>query len=139
MTDGEQRSEEVRRSPDADHPLLAAIEPIAKLVGGEIIPAADIGNGDVPLEWEGETIAGFRLAPMQTALDRLVTSVERELGNKLSDLDRVQKQVAVRLLDDKGAFLLRKSIDDVADLMGVSRITIYNYLNTIRDSSRNQS
>lgn len=28
--------------------------------------------------------------------------------------------------------MLRKSIEDVADSMGVSRITIYNYLNTIR-------
>lgn len=120
------------QGPEREHPLLAAIEPIARLVGGEIIAAAEIGNGDVPLEWEGETIAGFRLAPMQTALDRLVAAVEHELGGKLSDLDRVQKQVAVRLLDEKGAFLLRKSIDEVADSMGVSRITIYNYLNAIR-------
>ena len=89
----------------------------------------------MPVEWQGETIAGFRLAPMQTALDRLVAGVERELGAKLADLDRVQKQVAIRRLDEKGAFLLRKSIEDVADSMGVSRITIYNYLNTIRSDA----
>ncbi len=117
---------------DREHPLLAALAPVVELVGGEIIPPEEISNGDVPLEWEGETIAGFRLAPMQTALDRLVAAVEHELGGKLFDLDRVQKQVAVRLLDEKGAFMLRKSIEDVADSMGVSRITIYNYLNTIR-------
>jgi predicted transcriptional regulator YheO len=45
----------------------------------------------------------------------------------------VGKQVAVRLLDEQGAFLLRKSIEYVADAMGVSRITIYNYLNAIKD------
>lgn len=118
----------------AEHPLLAALRPVAELVGGEIIDAADIGNGDVPLEWEGKVIAGFRIPPMQTALERLVTSVEHELGGKLSDLDRVEKQVAVRLLDEKGAFMLRKSIEDVADSLGVSRITVYNYLNTIRAS-----
>ena len=117
---------------DSSHPLLAALAPIAELVDGEIIGPDAISDGDVPLQWEGATIAGFRIPPMQTALDRLVTSVERELGSPLSQLDRVQKQVAVRLLDEKGAFMLRKSIDDIADLMGVSRITIYNYLNTIR-------
>lgn len=118
---------------DLSHPLLRALSPVAELVGGEIVAPGEISNGDVPLEWEGETIAGFRMAPMQTALDRLVTSVEHELGGGLADLGRVQKQVAIRLLDEKGAFLLRKSIDDVADAMGVSRITVYNYLNTIRD------
>ena len=115
-----------------DHPLLQAVAPIAELVGGELIPPEEITDGDVSLVWEGHLVAGFRLSPMHTALDRLVTSVEHEMGAKLADLDRVQKQVAVRLLDEKGAFLLRKSIEDVADLMGVSRITIYNYLNTIR-------
>ena len=112
--------------------MLEALAPIADVVGGEIVPPQAIADGDVPVQWEGETIAGFRIAPMQTALDRLVASVEHELGSKLSSLDRVEKQVAVRLLDEKGAFLLRKSIEDVADSMGVSRITVYNYLNTIR-------
>ncbi len=117
-----------------DHPLLEALRPVADVVGGEIVSVDEMANGDVPLVWKGETIAGFRIAPMQTALDRLVSSVEHELGSELANLDRVQKQVAVRLLDEKGAFLLRKSIEDVADLMGVSRITVYNYLNTIRAS-----
>ena len=121
-------------SAESDHPLLAALAPIVDLVGAEIVPADDIGEGDVPLEWEGEVLAGFRISSMHTALDRLVASVERELGSELADLDRVQKQIAIRRLDEKGAFLLRKSIDEVADLMGVSRITIYNYLNTIRES-----
>jgi predicted transcriptional regulator YheO len=37
----------------------------------------------------------------------------------------------VRLLDERGAFQLRKSIEDVADALGVSRITVYNYLNAV--------
>jgi hypothetical protein len=115
-----------------DHPLLTALAPVAELIGGEIVAPDEMANGDVALEWEGKTIAGFRIPPMQTALDRLVATVEHEMGAKLGDLDRVEKQVAVRILDEKGAFLLRKAIEDVADMMGVSRITIYNYLNSIR-------
>ena len=117
---------------DPAHPLLKALAPVAEVVGGEIVPPGDLTEGDVPLVWEGETIAGFRVLALQSALERLVAAVELELGASLADLDREQKQVAVRMLDDKGAFLLRKSIEDVADAMGVSRITIYNYLNNIR-------
>jgi predicted transcriptional regulator YheO len=33
------------------------------------------------------------------------------------------------LLDDRGAFQLRRSVEEVADALGVSRFTVYNYLN----------
>jgi predicted transcriptional regulator YheO len=59
--------------------------------------------------------------------------VETTLGAPLPDLTREEKQAAVRMLDQQGAFLLRRSIDEVAGAMGVSRITIYNYLNAIRE------
>jgi predicted transcriptional regulator YheO len=37
----------------------------------------------------------------------------------------------VKLLDQRGAFTLRRAVEDVADAMGVSRITVYNYLNAL--------
>jgi len=64
-------------------------------------------------------------------LARLIDSVEREMGQQLPDMNREQKQLAIRLLDDRGAFTLRRAVEDVADAMGVSRITVYNYLNAI--------
>jgi predicted transcriptional regulator YheO len=62
----------------------------------------------------------------------MIRQVEQSLGGDLADLPRHEKQTAVRMLDDGGAFLLRRSIEEVAAAMGVSRITIYNYLNAIR-------
>ena len=35
------------------------------------------------------------------------------------------------MLDERGAFILRRAVEDIADVMGVSRITVYNYLNAI--------
>ena len=69
---------------------------------------------------------------LRNALDRIIWSIEIEMGARLEELDRSEKQAAVRLLDESGAFLLRRSIEDVAERMGVSRITIYNYLNAMR-------
>ena len=66
------------------------------------------------------------------ALGRMIEQVEDELGARLPDLSREGKQRAVRLLDERGAFLLRRAVEDVADALGVSRITVYNYLNAIR-------
>jgi predicted transcriptional regulator YheO len=70
---------------------------------------------------------------LQGALGRLIEGVERELGAPLGQLERENKQRAVRLLEDRGAFVLRRSVEDVADALGVSRITVYNYLNAMRD------
>lgn len=69
---------------------------------------------------------------LHDALSRIVSNIEAEMGAPLEGLSRADKQAAVRLLDESGAFLLKRSIEDVAERMGVSRITIYNYLNAIR-------
>lgn len=86
-------------------------------------------SGDIPLVWEGKTVGALRPPGVHHALDRLVVAVEEELGGPLGGLSREDKQLAVRLLDERGAFQLRKSVEDVADAMGVSRFTVYNYLN----------
>jgi predicted transcriptional regulator YheO len=41
------------------------------------------------------------------------------------------KSIAIRLFNQPGAFTLRRAVEDVADAMGVSRITVYNYLNAL--------
>ncbi|MDA2974837.1 MAG: helix-turn-helix domain-containing protein [Actinomycetota bacterium] len=98
----------------------------ARIVGQDAIEPADL-----PIIWEGVTIAGVRVPPLHGALDRLIESVENELGGPLPSLSREDKQRAVRLLDERGAFTLRRAVEDLADAMGVSRITVYNYLNAI--------
>ena len=113
------------------HPLLAAVKPILDAVGAHLVSVEDARISDVALEWEGEIIAAVRLPLLQGALDRLITQVERELGAPLTSLSRSDKQIAVRMLDQRGAFTLRRAVEDVADATGVSRITVYNYLNAL--------
>ena len=111
--------------------FLDAIDPLLKAIGAEAIPPADATDSDVILYWNGEATAAVRLDFSGTTAAQ-VRSVEEELGSPLSELTRSQKQAAIRILDERGAFALRKAIEDIADAMGVSRITIYNYLNAIR-------
>ncbi|MEM8621041.1 MAG: helix-turn-helix domain-containing protein [Actinomycetota bacterium] len=113
------------------HPLVSAVQPVVDAVGATIVPPDQCEGSDVPLVWGGETIGAVRLPRLHGALDRLIDAVETELGGRLPELSREDKQRAVRLLDERGAFTLRRSVEDVADAMGVSRITVYNYLNAI--------
>lgn len=117
---------------DAGEELFTAMGPLLDAIGGEPIATEAIEQGDIPVEWRGEVVGAVRLPPLSDSLDILIARIESELGAPLNELDRVGKQIALRHLDEQGAFLLRKSIESVADTMGVSRITIYNYLNAIR-------
>ena len=112
-------------------PFLAALRPVAKALGASIVPPARMRGSDIPLEWGGAVVGALRLPDLQGELKRMIARVERELGGPLGGLSREDKQRAVKLLEERGAFALRKSIEDIADAMGVSRITVYNYLNAV--------
>jgi hypothetical protein len=110
------------------HPLLDALRPVAEALDATIVPKARLEDGDIELRWEGKVVGGIRL-PEPGGLTVHVAAVERELGQSLADCDRDGKQRAVKLLAERGAFRLRKSVEEVAALLGVSRFTVYNYLN----------
>ena len=113
------------------HPLVLAVRPVAEALGATVLPVGQREPSDIPLIWEGVVIAVVRPAPLHGALNRLIESVEREFGSRLAELGREDKQRAIRMLDERGAFTLRRAVEDVSDSMGVSRITVYNYLNAI--------
>lgn len=117
--------------------LAVEVGPFSTEVRGPLGPAADavrdvivaaIEHGATRIQFH---VSGAANEDLHGALERLVSGVERELGAPLAELPREAKQAAVRMLNERGAFLLRRSVEDVAELMGVSRITIYNYLNAI--------
>lgn len=102
---------------------------MADALGAALVPASRVAAGDVPLRWEGELVGGLRLPGVHGTLDRMIAAVEAQLGAPLADLSREDKQRAVSLLDERGAFQLRKAVEEVADALSVSRFTVYNYLN----------
>lgn len=124
------------RLPREWQPLLRAIRPLIEACGATLVDqqgtvllgAGARGSREVPLMWEGRLIGIVHLPDLHDALDRLVADVEEQLGGPLRDLGREEKQRAVKMLDERGAFTLRKAVEDVADALGVSRFTVYNYL-----------
>ncbi|MER6911918.1 helix-turn-helix domain-containing protein [Streptomyces sp. NPDC000594] len=113
----------------AEHPLARAVRPLVDALGAEPLTPDRAGPDDVVLHWEGERVMAVRLPPLSGSLDRILAALERSHGMPLSALDRRAKQVVVRTLEARGAFAVRHGVETVAGALGVSRFTIYNYLN----------
>jgi hypothetical protein len=130
------------------HPLLVAVVPLVTAVGAALYDAAQthlagppLTEGqDVPLLYEGHPVGTVRVPPptpvppLQHALERLLQEAAATHGGPLDALDRTDKQRVVADLDARGAFVLRKAVEDVADALGVSRFTVYNYLARSQDA-----
>ncbi|WP_446040270.1 helix-turn-helix domain-containing protein [Streptomyces sp. SID1121] len=112
-----------------DHPLVAAVKPLVDAMGGELMAAAEAEPDDVVLAWEGEEVLAVRLPQLSESLDHILAALERRHGMPLAELDRKSKQSVVRILEARGAFSVRHGVETVASALGVSRFTVYNYLN----------
>ena len=125
----------------ADHDLPVELGPFASTVTGGVDVMADAIAAMIRAAMtNGATSVQLRVAAspekipipsIRDALDDILRMAERETGTVASKWTRAEKQRVVRMLDDRGAFLLRGAVDDIARIMGVSRITIYNYLNAL--------
>ncbi|WP_405621019.1 helix-turn-helix domain-containing protein [Streptomyces sp. NBC_00076] len=109
--------------------FIGAVKPLVDAMGGEILAPDEAGPDDVVLSWEGAEVVAVRLPQLADSLDHILAALERKKGKPLADLDRKAKQEVVRMLEVRGAFSVRHGVETVAGALGVSRFTVYNYLN----------
>ena len=117
-----------------DAPFVAAVKPLVDAMGGVMLRPDEAGPDDVVLSWEGVDVVAVRLPQLADSLDRILAALERREGRPLADLDRKAKQEIVRSLEARGAFSVRHGVETVANALGVSRFTVYNYLNREKGS-----
>lgn len=113
----------------AGHPFVEAVRPLVDALGGVLVPPDQARGDDVVLSWEGERVLAVRLPHIAHSLDHILADLERREGRPLAELDRREKQTVVRTLEQRGAFSVRHGVETVASALGVSRFTVYNYLN----------
>ncbi len=124
-----------------DHDLAVELGPFASFATGRLDEMADaiadmiraaMSNGATSVQLRVAATAGeIPIPKLHDALDDILRMAEREIGTPTTAWTRAEKQRVVRMLDERGAFLLRGAVDDIAEIMGVSRITIYNYLHAL--------
>jgi len=123
--------------PASGHPFVVAIKPLVDAMGGAMVAPQEAQGDDVVLAWEGEDVVAVRLPHLSDSLDHILAELERRHGVPLAELDRKTKQSVVRILETRGAFSVRHGVETVAGALGVSRFTVYNYLN--RENGRTTS
>ncbi|MBC8077257.1 MAG: transcriptional regulator [Chloroflexales bacterium] len=71
---------------------------------------------------------------MSEALEVMLAEAALEIGVPVAHMNRAQKIELVQLLAERGAFRIKKAVTLVAERLGVSRFTVYNYLNASGDA-----
>ena len=70
-------------------------------------------------------------------LEMLFQDAVRSTGKQISEFTREDKIAVISYLETKGAFLIRYSVDRVAELLSISNFTIYNYLDEVKATHAN--
>jgi predicted transcriptional regulator YheO len=68
-------------------------------------------------------------------LDQMIEEAVASTGKTVSMLTRDDRLVILRLLDERGAFSVKRAVERVSGRLGISRVTVYNYLDEIRSSA----
>lgn len=63
---------------------------------------------------------------VMAVIDELILKIIGDTDVK--NLTRKKSVEIIKFMDEKGIFLVKGAVDKVADIMGVSRVTIYSYL-----------
>ncbi|MDO5410812.1 MAG: helix-turn-helix transcriptional regulator [Lachnospiraceae bacterium] len=63
-------------------------------------------------------------------LDHLIERSVALIGKSPEHMNKEEKIAAIRFLNDSGAFLITKSGDKISQYFGISKFTMYNYMDT---------
>ena len=61
-------------------------------------------------------------------LEVLMQDTINLVGKPVDRMTKDDKVMAVKYLDSKGAFLIKKSVEKVSEFYNISKFTLYNYL-----------
>lgn len=68
-------------------------------------------------------------------LDDLLLEAERLVGKPGPLMNKVERLKAINYLNEKGAFLISKSSEKIAEYFNISKFTLYSDLNTLKEES----
>ena len=68
-------------------------------------------------------------------LDELITQSVQHIGKPVTLMSKEDKVQVVRLLNEAGAFLITKSGPKVCQFLGISKYTLYSYLDEIKSKN----
>jgi predicted transcriptional regulator YheO len=108
--------------------LVQAQKALANLTAAAVPPGRD------PDSEVSEIFAG----DIRDVVAGMITTILGEMGRRPAAMTREEKMEVVKRLEERGAFLVKRSAEQVAEALDLSRYTIFAYLKEIRhgDSGR---
>jgi len=98
---------------------------ITDMIRGEASLRALTGSNTPPTTHTPELFVGN----IDELLELMMTEAVSMTGRSVRNLTKEEKVSIVHNLDSKGFFLIKKAAEKLADFLGLSRYSIYNYLN----------
>ena len=65
-------------------------------------------------------------------MDYLLQEAMRNVGKPVTSMDKEDKCKFLKYLDEKGAFVISKAGEKTCEFLGISKYTLYNYLDIVR-------
>ncbi len=76
---------------------------------------------------------------VKSLLEFLIKEAQFQVGKEPSEMDKADRIKFLEYLDCKGAFLITKSSERICEFLGISKFTLYNYLDTARKTDPNET
>ena len=64
-------------------------------------------------------------------IEKIIAEAIEELNKPIELMNKEEKMSFVKILDEKGVFLVKGAVDDLAEMLGVSKFTVYNWLEKV--------
>ena len=84
--------------------------------------------GDLLSTQDKEQTEPERIINVNHVLDELIEQSVQQVGKPVALMSKDDKVRAIRFLNESGAFLVTKSTDKVAKYFGISKYTLYSYI-----------
>jgi predicted transcriptional regulator YheO len=90
----------------------------------------------IPPEAKSNHSSEEKYSDISNVLDQIINDTLSKYSKPVSLMQKEDKLKIVENLDERGVFLIKGSVDNVANSIGVSRYSVYNYLDEVRASKR---
>lgn len=68
---------------------------------------------------------------VKSMIEKIIAEAIEVLNRPIELMNKDEKMSFVKILDEKGVFLVKGAVDDLAEMLGVSKFTVYNWLDKV--------
>ena len=92
--------------------------------------------GEFMMTRDKEQTEPEKIINVNNVLDELIEQSVQQVGKPVALMSKDDKVRAIRFLNESGAFLVTKSTDKVAKYFGISKYTLYSYIDANKDGDK---